>query len=111
MSYVSANCTNSPLCVSWFPADYKESFNTISNIEEISYNAISFTWDINEEAKVRYRKRTFWYEESERKGEERWKDSCKPSCLSLEHVMMPSVSGGFGSSDHNFLINILCKCG
>lgn len=34
-------------------ADYKESFNTISNIEEIAYNAISFTWDINEEAKVR----------------------------------------------------------
>lgn len=34
-------------------ADYKESFNTISNIEEISFNAISFTWDINEEAKVR----------------------------------------------------------
>ncbi|KYO32979.1 grainyhead-like protein 1 homolog isoform X3 [Alligator mississippiensis] len=33
-------------------ADYKESFNTISNIEEIAYNAISFTWDINEEAKV-----------------------------------------------------------
>lgn len=34
-------------------ADYKESFNTIGNIEEISYNAISFTWDTNEEAKVR----------------------------------------------------------
>ncbi|XP_056151874.1 grainyhead-like protein 1 homolog [Lampris incognitus] len=33
-------------------ADYKESFNTISNIEEISYNAISFTWDTNEEAKI-----------------------------------------------------------
>ncbi|MGH0149553.1 UNVERIFIED_CONTAM: hypothetical protein FKN15_015510 [Acipenser sinensis] len=33
-------------------ADYKESFNTISNIEEISYNAISFTWDIHDEAKV-----------------------------------------------------------
>ncbi|MBN3279616.1 GRHL1 protein, partial [Polyodon spathula] len=33
-------------------ADYKESFNTISNIEEISYNAISFTWDINDEAKI-----------------------------------------------------------
>ncbi|XP_062325358.1 grainyhead-like protein 1 homolog isoform X1 [Osmerus eperlanus] len=33
-------------------ADYKESFNTISNIEEISYNAISFTWDMNEEAKI-----------------------------------------------------------
>lgn len=34
-------------------ADYKESFNTISNIEEIAYNAVSFTWDVNEEAKVR----------------------------------------------------------
>ncbi|KAJ8387801.1 hypothetical protein AAFF_G00149500 [Aldrovandia affinis] len=33
-------------------ADYKESFNTISNIEEIAYNAISFSWDINEEAKI-----------------------------------------------------------
>ncbi|RVE57268.1 hypothetical protein OJAV_G00214580 [Oryzias javanicus] len=33
-------------------ADYKESFNTIDNIEEISYNAISFTWDTNEEAKI-----------------------------------------------------------
>lgn len=33
-------------------ADYKESFNTIGNIEEIAYNAISFTWDVNEEAKV-----------------------------------------------------------
>ncbi|XP_048009595.1 grainyhead-like transcription factor 2a isoform X1 [Megalobrama amblycephala] len=33
-------------------ADYKESFNTIGNIEEIAYNAVSFTWDINEEAKV-----------------------------------------------------------
>uniref|UniRef100_A0A3Q2P1N7 Grainyhead-like transcription factor 1 n=1 Tax=Fundulus heteroclitus TaxID=8078 RepID=A0A3Q2P1N7_FUNHE len=33
-------------------ADYKESFNTIGNIEEISYNAISFTWDTNEEAKI-----------------------------------------------------------
>uniref|UniRef100_A0A8C8SHF4 Grainyhead like transcription factor 1 n=1 Tax=Pelusios castaneus TaxID=367368 RepID=A0A8C8SHF4_9SAUR len=33
-------------------ADYKESVNTISNIEEIAYNAVSFTWDINDEAKV-----------------------------------------------------------
>ncbi|KAL6105595.1 grhl1 [Pungitius sinensis] len=33
-------------------ADYKESFNTIGNIEEISYNAISFTWDTHEEAKI-----------------------------------------------------------
>lgn len=35
-------------------ADYKESFNTIGNIEEIAYNAVSFTWDVNEEAKVSY---------------------------------------------------------
>uniref|UniRef100_A0A674PHH8 Grainyhead-like transcription factor 1 n=1 Tax=Takifugu rubripes TaxID=31033 RepID=A0A674PHH8_TAKRU len=33
-------------------ADYKESFNTIGNIEEISYNAISFTWDTSDEAKI-----------------------------------------------------------
>ncbi|XP_067840362.1 grainyhead-like protein 1 homolog [Heptranchias perlo] len=33
-------------------ADYKESFNTISNIEEIAFNAISFTWDINDKAKI-----------------------------------------------------------
>ncbi|XP_030874343.1 grainyhead-like protein 2 homolog [Leptonychotes weddellii] len=32
--------------------DYKESFNTIGNIEEIAYNAVSFTWDVNEEAKI-----------------------------------------------------------
>ncbi|KAJ7397803.1 Spatacsin [Pitangus sulphuratus] len=32
-------------------ADYKESFNTIGNIEEIAFNAVSFTWDVNEEAK------------------------------------------------------------
>lgn len=43
------------LLILFFPpltADYKESFNTINNIEEIAYNAISFTWDVNEEAKV-----------------------------------------------------------
>ncbi|XP_060233653.1 grainyhead-like protein 2 homolog [Meriones unguiculatus] len=33
-------------------ADYKENFNTIGNIEEIAYNAVSFTWDVNEEAKI-----------------------------------------------------------
>uniref|UniRef100_A0A668ACI0 Grh/CP2 DB domain-containing protein n=1 Tax=Myripristis murdjan TaxID=586833 RepID=A0A668ACI0_9TELE len=33
-------------------ADYKESFSTIGNVEEIAYNAVSFTWDVNEEAKV-----------------------------------------------------------
>lgn len=33
-------------------ADYKESFN-IGNVEEIAYNAVSFTWDVSEEAKVR----------------------------------------------------------
>ncbi|TWW79700.1 grainyhead-like protein 2 homolog [Takifugu flavidus] len=33
-------------------ADYKESFSTIGNVEEIAYNAVSFTWDVREEAKV-----------------------------------------------------------
>ncbi|XP_023274360.1 grainyhead-like protein 2 homolog isoform X4 [Seriola lalandi dorsalis] len=33
-------------------ADYKESFCTIGNVEEIAYNAVSFTWDVSEEAKV-----------------------------------------------------------
>ncbi|XP_026228442.1 grainyhead-like protein 2 homolog [Anabas testudineus] len=33
-------------------ADYKESFSTIGNVEEIAYNAVSFTWDVTEEAKV-----------------------------------------------------------
>ena len=50
--YVLLPPTPSPLPPS--PADYKESFNTISNIEEIAYNAVSFTWDVNEEAKVSY---------------------------------------------------------
>ncbi|KAK3511868.1 hypothetical protein QTP70_027470 [Hemibagrus guttatus] len=46
-------------------ADYKESFNTIGNIEEIAYNAVSFTWDVNEEAKVGcelQEKERFWSE-------------------------------------------------
>ncbi|XP_059196261.1 grainyhead-like protein 2 homolog isoform X2 [Centropristis striata] len=33
-------------------SDYKESFSTIGNVEEIAYNAVSFTWDVSEEAKV-----------------------------------------------------------
>ncbi|XP_044063087.1 grainyhead-like protein 2 homolog isoform X2 [Siniperca chuatsi] len=33
-------------------ADYKESFSTIGNLEEIAYNAVSFTWDVSDEAKV-----------------------------------------------------------
>ncbi|XP_039661221.1 grainyhead-like protein 2 homolog isoform X2 [Perca fluviatilis] len=33
-------------------ADFKESFSTIENVEEIAYNAVSFTWDVSEEAKV-----------------------------------------------------------
>uniref|UniRef100_A0A8D3DEY0 Grainyhead like transcription factor 2 n=1 Tax=Scophthalmus maximus TaxID=52904 RepID=A0A8D3DEY0_SCOMX len=33
-------------------ADYKESLSTIGNVEEIAYNAVSFTWDMSEEAKV-----------------------------------------------------------
>ncbi|XP_074510618.1 grainyhead-like protein 2 homolog isoform X1 [Sebastes fasciatus] len=33
-------------------ADYKESFSMIGNVEDIAYNAVSFTWDISEEPKV-----------------------------------------------------------
>lgn len=36
-----------------FPlADYKENCNTVESIEEVAYNALSFIWNINEEAKV-----------------------------------------------------------
>ncbi|XP_043939156.1 grainyhead-like protein 3 homolog isoform X3 [Protopterus annectens] len=33
-------------------ADYKERFNVVSDVEEVAYNALSFMWDVNEEAKV-----------------------------------------------------------
>ncbi|XP_006883576.1 PREDICTED: grainyhead-like protein 3 homolog [Elephantulus edwardii] len=33
-------------------ADCKENFNTVQHIEEVAYNALSFVWNINEEAKV-----------------------------------------------------------
>ncbi|KAK5857527.1 hypothetical protein PBY51_010767 [Eleginops maclovinus] len=33
-------------------ADYKEVFNGVSNIEEVAFNALSFVWNPNEEAKV-----------------------------------------------------------
>ncbi|XP_053563160.1 grainyhead-like protein 3 homolog isoform X2 [Bombina bombina] len=33
-------------------ADYKENCNTVENIEEVAYNALSFMWNINEEAKI-----------------------------------------------------------
>ncbi|XP_034531391.1 grainyhead-like protein 3 homolog [Notolabrus celidotus] len=33
-------------------ADYKEVYNGISNIEEVAFNALSFVWNPNEEAKV-----------------------------------------------------------
>ncbi|XP_053736848.1 grainyhead-like protein 2 homolog isoform X1 [Synchiropus splendidus] len=33
-------------------ADYKETSSTIGNVEEIAYNAVSFTWDVSEGAKV-----------------------------------------------------------
>lgn len=49
---VSCPQLNESLRFFFLLADYKESFNTIGNIEEISYNAISFTWDTNDEAKV-----------------------------------------------------------
>lgn len=36
----------------FFTADYKEVYNGISNIEEVAFNALSFVWNPNEEAKV-----------------------------------------------------------
>ncbi|XP_056250255.1 grainyhead-like protein 3 homolog [Seriola aureovittata] len=33
-------------------ADYKEVFSGISNVEEVAFNALSFVWNPNEEAKV-----------------------------------------------------------
>lgn len=53
--YFCLTCLNVALIICrvvFVTADYKESFNTIGNIEEIAYNAVSFTWDVNEEAKV-----------------------------------------------------------
>lgn len=35
-----------------FTADYKEVFSGISDIEEVAFNALSFVWNPNEEAKV-----------------------------------------------------------
>lgn len=45
--------TNEILIFELHAADYKESFSTIGNVEEIAYNAVTFTWDVGEEAKVR----------------------------------------------------------
>ncbi|KAK7919042.1 hypothetical protein WMY93_010326 [Mugilogobius chulae] len=33
-------------------ADYKEVFSSISNVEEVAFNALSFVWNTSEEAKV-----------------------------------------------------------
>ncbi len=33
-------------------ADYKEVFCGVSNVEEVAFNALSFIWNTNEEAKV-----------------------------------------------------------
>ncbi|KAG9469429.1 hypothetical protein GDO78_020517 [Eleutherodactylus coqui] len=33
-------------------ADYKENCNTVESIEEVAYNALSFVWNTNEEAKI-----------------------------------------------------------
>lgn len=37
------------------PADYKEVFSGISNVDEVAFNALSFIWNTNEEAKVKTR--------------------------------------------------------
>lgn len=43
------------LTLLWSPvvsADCKENFNTVQHIEEVAYNALSFMWNVHEEAKV-----------------------------------------------------------
>ncbi|KAF4073563.1 hypothetical protein AMELA_G00244650 [Ameiurus melas] len=68
-------------------ADYKESFNTIGNIEEIAYNAVSFTWDVNEEAKVF----AFNTEEIEREGSVLVKRMFRPAeddCCASPHKQL-----------------------
>lgn len=49
------------LILTLYAADYKESFSTIGNVEEIAYNAVSFTWDVSEEAKVKKLKKDMIY--------------------------------------------------
>lgn len=44
-------------------ADYKEVFSGISHMEEVAFNALSFIWNPNEEAKVK----------AARKLEQQWK--------------------------------------
>lgn len=44
-----------------FIADYKEVFSGISNIEEVAFNALSFVWNPNEEAKVNARTQKHGY--------------------------------------------------
>lgn len=41
-------------------ADCKENFNTVQNIEELAYNALSFVWNIHEEAKVQTARAGSW---------------------------------------------------
>lgn len=49
--------TNEMMIFELHAADYKESFSTLGNVEEIAYNAVTFTWNVGEDAKVR----TFYY--------------------------------------------------
>lgn len=48
-------------------ADCKENFNTVQHIEEVAYNALSFVWNIAEEAKVGLRYQEDYLLESGRK--------------------------------------------
>lgn len=53
----SPRCPHIPSLLTplWSPAvsaDCKENFNTVQHIEEVAYNALSFVWNVNEEAKV-----------------------------------------------------------
>lgn len=57
----TASDTHTFLILTLHAADYKESFSTIGNVEEIAYNAVSFTWDVSEEAKVKKLKEDMMY--------------------------------------------------
>uniref|UniRef100_A0A8C9QK84 Grainyhead like transcription factor 3 n=1 Tax=Spermophilus dauricus TaxID=99837 RepID=A0A8C9QK84_SPEDA len=50
-------CAHVPSLLTLLPApvvsaDCKENFNTVQHIEEVAYNALSFMWNVTEEAKI-----------------------------------------------------------
>uniref|UniRef100_A0A8C4TPK6 Grainyhead like transcription factor 3 n=1 Tax=Falco tinnunculus TaxID=100819 RepID=A0A8C4TPK6_FALTI len=76
-------------------ADCKENFNTVQNIEELAYNALSFVWNIHEEAKGAERK----MRDDERKQFRR-----KGKCLeSNNNGLKGCLLSGFRGNEITFL--------